>query len=65
MYHGTYPTDFTNLDDKIVIHAREKGIRIQELAARFPAEHYQITRELNIKAATVDSCAPEHKGLHS
>jgi cysteinyl-tRNA synthetase len=59
-YRVTYITNFTDIDDKMITRAKEEGIEVAELAAKFIAEYKTIARQLNLKPATVNPRATEH-----
>jgi len=59
-YRVTYITNFTDIDDKMISRAKEEGIEVSELAAKFIAEYLTIAKQLNLKPATVNPRATEH-----
>ncbi len=59
-YRVFYVTNFTDIDDKMINRAREEGIPILELAAKFIAEYLVIANQLNLKPASVNPRATEH-----
>ena len=52
--------NFTDIDDKMINRAREEGITVAELAAKFIQAYFEDTDALNIKRADVYPKATEH-----
>lgn len=59
-YRVTYITNFTDIDDKMINRAKEDGMEVSEIAAKFIAEYLTIAKQLNLKPATVNPRATEH-----
>jgi cysteinyl-tRNA synthetase len=59
-YRVAYITNFTDIDDKMINRAKEDGVEVSELAAKFIAEYLTIAKQLNLKPATVNPRATEH-----
>ena len=56
----TYVRNFTDIDDKIIERANERGVSTQELSQQYIDEFYQDMNELNIALPTVEPKATEH-----
>jgi cysteinyl-tRNA synthetase len=56
----TFVQNFTDIDDKMINRARELGITVPELAARFIEAYYEDADALGIRRATVNPKATEH-----
>ncbi len=59
-YHVEYLTNLTDIDDKMINRAREEGISVRELAAKFITEYFVIAQQLNLRPATLNPRATEH-----
>ena len=59
-YDVTYARNFTDVDDKIINRANERGIPPPELARQFIAEFYVDMDALNIRRPTIEPRATEH-----
>jgi cysteinyl-tRNA synthetase len=51
-YRVNYVQNFTDVDDKMIMRARQLGISVDELADRFIAAYYEDADALGIKRAT-------------
>jgi len=58
-YIVTYVQNFTDVDDKIINRAREKGIPPLSLSEQFIQEYYEDMGALNVRRATVHPKASE------
>ncbi|NLH48858.1 MAG: cysteine--tRNA ligase [Myxococcales bacterium] len=56
----TYVRNFTDVDDKIINRANERGVGTKELAQRYIDEFYVDMDSLNIQRPTVEPRATEH-----
>lgn len=56
----TFVQNFTDIDDKMILKAKEEGITVQELGERFIAEYYKDADALGIRRATHHPKATEH-----
>lgn len=59
-YEVTFVRNITDIDDKIIARAHEKGISIGELTAQYIAAMNEDTRALNILSPDVEPRATEH-----
>lgn len=59
-YEVLHVLNFTDIDDKMINRAREEGITVAELAAKFIQAYFEDTDALNIKRADVYPKATEH-----
>ena len=59
-YEVTYVRNFTDVDDKIINRANERGVSIQELSQEHIRGFYQDMDALNVERATVEPKATEH-----
>jgi cysteinyl-tRNA synthetase len=59
-YDVTYVRNFTDIDDKIIKRAQEKGIDPKELAEKYIKEFYEDMDALNVRRATLEPRATEH-----
>jgi cysteinyl-tRNA synthetase len=59
-YDVTYVRNFTDIDDKIIKRAQEKGIGPKELAEKYIKEFYEDMDILNVRRATLEPRATEH-----
>ncbi len=53
-YEVTYIQNFTDIDDKMINRANERGITVAQLAEEFIAAYYEDADALGIKRATVN-----------
>ncbi len=58
-YEVTYIQNFTDIDDKIIARAKEKGITAQALAQNFIEAYFEMAHSLKIKDATAYPRATE------
>ncbi len=58
-YEVTYIQNFTDIDDKIIARANEKGISAQSLAQNFIDAYFEMAHSLKIKDATTYPKATE------
>ena len=58
-YRVKYVQNFTDIDDKIINRARERGIHWKDLVEKYIAEYFADTDALNIKRATIYPRATE------
>jgi cysteinyl-tRNA synthetase len=58
-YRVKYVQNFTDIDDKIINRARERGIPWNDLVEKYIAEYFADTDDLNIKRATIYPRATE------
>jgi len=58
-YRVKYVQNFTDIDDKIINRARERGIVWKDLVEKYIAEYFTDTGALNIKRATIYPRATE------
>jgi len=58
-YRVKYVQNFTDIDDKIINRARERGIVWKDLVEKYIAEYFTDTDALNIKRATIYPRATE------
>jgi cysteinyl-tRNA synthetase len=61
-YDVTYVRNFTDVDDKIIKRANERGISTQELSERYIQEFHEDMGALKVERATVEPRATEHIG---
>jgi cysteinyl-tRNA synthetase len=47
-YRVTYVMNVTNIDDKIILRAREQGIEFLQLANKWEASFFEDMRDLNV-----------------
>ncbi|MDP8224482.1 MAG: cysteine--tRNA ligase [Candidatus Lernaella stagnicola] len=59
-YDVTYVRNFTDVDDKIIARANERGVPTTELAQQYIDEFYTDMNELGIQSPTVEPRATEH-----
>ncbi|MCF7935875.1 MAG: cysteine--tRNA ligase [Synergistales bacterium] len=59
-YQVTYVENFTDIDDKMINRAREKGISVNELAERFIQAYREDAEALGVRPATISPRATEH-----
>ena len=59
-YRVRFITNFTDIDDKMINRAKEEGVTVADLAAKFIAEYRVIAQQLNLKPASVNPRATEH-----
>ncbi len=59
-YQVTYVRNFTDIDDKILVRARELGISWDQVAKRNIEAYYQDMDRLEIRRATIEPRATEH-----
>lgn len=59
-YDVTFVQNFTDIDDKMIVRARELGMTVPELAERFIAAYREDAAALRIHPATVHPLATEH-----
>lgn len=56
----TFVQNFTDIDDKMILKAKEEGITVKELGERFIAEYYRDADALGIRRATHHPKATDH-----
>jgi cysteinyl-tRNA synthetase len=56
----TFVQNFTDIDDKMILKAKEEGITVKELGERFIAEYYRDADALGIRRATHHPRATDH-----
>ncbi|USS87012.1 cysteine--tRNA ligase [Fructilactobacillus cliffordii] len=59
-YDVTYVSNFTDVDDKLIMAAQAEGTTVPELADRYIQAYYEDTNALNVKPATVNPRATEN-----
>ncbi|PIE55099.1 MAG: cysteine--tRNA ligase [Dethiosulfovibrio peptidovorans] len=59
-YDVTFVQNFTDIDDKMIDRANERGITVQELAEQTIADYFEDADALGIKRASVYPRATEH-----
>jgi len=59
-YEVTYVRNFTDIDDKIINRAKEKGVSTQELAEKYIGEFYDDMDALKVQRATKEPRATDH-----
>lgn len=59
-YDVTYVQNFTDIDDKMIKRAAEKGISVSELAERFITAYFEDADALGIERADIHPRATEH-----
>lgn len=59
-YKVRFVQNFTDIDDKMIKKANEKGITVKQLGDRFIEEYYKDADALNIKRATANPRATEY-----
>ncbi len=59
-YRVTFVQNFTDIDDKMINGAKEKGVSVRELADEMIEEYFRDADALNIKRATFHPRATEH-----
>lgn len=59
-YEVKYIQNFTDIDDKIINKAEEKGVSISEISEKYIKEYYEDADKLNIKRATLNPKATEN-----
>ena len=61
-YKVKYVRNFTDVDDKIINRANERGVTSKEISKQYIAEFYEDMDALNVKRATIEPLATEHIG---
>ena len=61
-YEVTYVRNFTDVDDKIINRANERGVSTQELSERYIQEFHEDMDALKVGRATIEPRATEHIG---
>ncbi|NOZ00323.1 MAG: cysteine--tRNA ligase [Deltaproteobacteria bacterium] len=59
-YDVTYVRNFTDVDDKIIARANEKGIPVTELTDRFIAEFHEDMDALGVQRADIEPRVTDH-----
>jgi cysteinyl-tRNA synthetase len=59
-YAVKYVQNFTDIDDKIIVRAREEGVDAAALSAKYVAEYFTDAGALNIRPADVHPKVSEH-----
>ena len=59
-YEVNYIRNFTDIDDKIINRAKEKGLSTQELSEKFIGEFYDDMDALKVQRATREPRATDH-----
>lgn len=59
-YEVNYVRNFTDIDDKIINRAKEKGIPWQELTEKYTQAFYEDMGKLNIELPTIEPKATDH-----
>lgn len=59
-YNVKFVQNFTDIDDKMIKRANEKGIEVHELAQKFIDEYFKDAKGLGIKEATLHPKATEN-----
>ena len=61
-YQVTHVTNFTDVDDKIIIRAKEKGIEPLQLSAQYIDKYFEDTAKLGLNRADIYPKASESMG---
>lgn len=61
-YEVTYVRNFTDVDDKIINRANERGVSTQELSERYIQEFHEDMDALKVGRATIEPRATDHIG---
>ena len=59
-YKVTFVQNFTDIDDKMILRAREEGTTVKELGERFISEYFHDADQLGIRRADVHPKATDH-----
>lgn len=59
-YKVTFVQNFTDVDDKMILKARDEGTTVKDLGERFIREYFTDARGLNVLPADVHPKATEH-----
>jgi cysteinyl-tRNA synthetase len=59
-YKVTFVQNFTDIDDKMILRAKEEGITVKELAEKYIEEYFTDADALGIQRADVHPKATEH-----
>lgn len=59
-YQVTYVRNITDIDDKIIVRAQERGIDIHELTSQYIQAMYDDTKALNILSPDIEPRATRH-----
>lgn len=61
-YDVTFVQNFTDVDDKMIVKAREEGITLKELGDRYIKEYFTDAKGLGIREADIHPKATKHIG---
>lgn len=61
-YDVTFVQNFTDVDDKMIVKAREEGVTLKELGDRYIKEYFTDAKGLGIREADVHPKATKHIG---
>lgn len=61
-YHVDFVKNFTDVDDKIIKRANERGVSCEAITSEFIEAYYEDMGKLGIKRATKEPKATEHMG---
>src|SRR3954466_9253893 len=61
-YQVTFVVNITDVDDKLIVRAREMGTTVKELAERMTADYLDCLRQLNVTGIDLMPRATEHIG---
>ena len=59
-YHVEFVKNFTDVDDKIIQRANERGVSCDAITSEFTEAYYQDMGKLGIRRATIEPKATEH-----
>jgi cysteinyl-tRNA synthetase len=59
-YKVTFVQNFTDIDDKMILRAKEEGVTVKELAEKYIEEYFIDADALGIRRASVHPKATEH-----
>src|SRR5262249_41871612 len=61
-YHVTWVVNITDVDDKLIVRARELGTTVKELAEKMTADYLDCLKKLNVTGIDQMPKATEHIG---
>src|SRR6201997_603771 len=59
-YQVTFVVNITDVDDKLIVRAREMGTSVQELAERMTTDYLECLKKLNVTGIDLMPRATEH-----